>query len=99
MKVRRTGKVTNSFTSPNGSKFCLLPLPAEFKGMRYALEISHPEKRISYKIDYLFMIFDNEMDLERWYFGLLTVCTPRNGHVDWVCQILQVEPVFHSPLC
>jgi len=55
---------------------------AEIKGMRFAIEVLHPERKIVYKIDYLYLIADNELDLERWYFALLTCCVPHNGYVD-----------------
>lgn len=54
----------------------------EMKGMRYAIEVLHPERKIIYKIDYLYLIADSELDLERWYFALLTCCVPHNGYVD-----------------
>jgi hypothetical protein len=54
----------------------------EMKGVRYAIEVLHPERKIVYKIDYLYLIAESEMDLERWYFALLTCCVPHNGYVD-----------------
>jgi hypothetical protein len=52
------------------------------KGVKYAVEIVHPMRKVLYKIDYFFLIFETEADMQRWYFALLTVCKPRNGYVD-----------------
>lgn len=54
----------------------------EMKGMRFAIEVLHPERKIVYKIDYLYLIAETELDLERWYFALLTCCVPHNGYID-----------------
>lgn len=46
------------------------------------MEIQHPQRKVLYKIDYFFLLFDSEAEMQRWYFALLTICKPRNGHVD-----------------
>jgi len=56
----------------------------EIKGLKYALELLHPNRKIIYKIDYIFLSFDTEMDMDRWYFAMLTVCVPHNGYVNTV---------------
>lgn len=55
---------------------------SEMKGMKFAIEVLHPERKIIYKIDYLYLIAETELDLERWYFALLTCCVPHNGYID-----------------
>lgn len=57
-------------------------LADELKGVKFALEIQHPMRKVLYKIDYFFLIFESEADMQRWYFALLTICKPRNGYVD-----------------
>jgi hypothetical protein len=96
MKVRSSIRNKSAQTHEEMLTDEFLIVSDEFKGMKYALEVMHPEKKITYKIDYLFIIFENEMDLERWYFALLTVCTPRNGHVDWVHIRDKFNVVFRS---
>lgn len=54
----------------------------EMKGTKFAIEVLHPERKIIYKIDYLYLIAESELDLERWYFALLTCCVPHNGYID-----------------
>lgn len=54
----------------------------EMRGMKFAIEVLHPERKIVYKIDYLYLIAETETDLERWYFALLTCCVPHNGYID-----------------
>lgn len=64
---------------------------AEMKGTRFAIEVLHPERKIIYKIDYLYLITENELDLERWYFALLTCCVPHNGYID-----IELNKVLHE---
>jgi hypothetical protein len=63
----------------------------EMKGMKFAIEVIHPERKIIYKIDYLYLITETELDLERWYFALLTCCVPHNGYVD-----VEVNKLLHD---
>lgn len=64
---------------------------AEMKGTKFAIEVLHPERKIIYKIDYLYLITENELDLERWYFALLTCCVPHNGYID-----IELNRVLHE---
>lgn len=54
----------------------------EIRSMKHAIEVIHPQRKILYKVDYLYLIADSEIDAERWYFALLNVCQRYNGSIN-----------------
>lgn len=52
------------------------------KDMKYAIEVIHPNKKVI-NVENLILIPSNEYDSDRWYYALLTICTPHNGFVDF----------------
>lgn len=64
----------------------------EIKGMKHAIEIIHPLRKIVYKVDYLYLIAESEIDAERWYYALLNICDPYNGKMDFEKNLKLHQP-------
>jgi hypothetical protein len=43
------------------------------RSSKYTIEIMHPQRKIMYKVDYLYLISESAKDAERWYFALLQI--------------------------
>eukprot|EP00029_Vermamoeba_vermiformis_P009162 TRINITY_DN4483_c0_g1_i1.p1 TRINITY_DN4483_c0_g1~~TRINITY_DN4483_c0_g1_i1.p1 ORF type:complete len:773 (+),score=180.44 TRINITY_DN4483_c0_g1_i1:69-2387(+) len=43
------------------------------RSSKYTIEIMHPQRKIMYKVDYLYLISESAKDVERWYFALLQI--------------------------
>lgn len=43
------------------------------RSSKYTIEIMHPQRKIMYKVDYLYLITESAKDAERWYFALLQI--------------------------
>lgn len=53
-----------------------LTLKASPEGYRHCIELIHPDRCLLFKVDYVYLLANDDKTIQRWYYVLLSVCKP-----------------------